>query len=532
MNYNEFFKNEFVEKKFDTPFGEVTVPKDIMLYNALTKRLLELQKDAQNKFKELYEKHENWQDAYENIDNDFYESIIGTVNEITSYYITNGIFDKSKDDIIDDAQQYSDVLGKYKELRDAFQSKVESTQEELQTQSQINEYNTANRAKWSGNTTKTSIQAGALNIFEGALFTAIDAASESAAEKSANKNLNAIFLGQDFKDKLSESVNSALAALWSYFNSKISDDLDGYDVNSMLDPEKIQKSENIIENLKSGLIEEEYIADLCKGILTTNPFNYDFYIFLDTKYGDDGRISALADNFNVGKFNIYKVAKAACFLKEKFNDDLSEEELKQLREEFIDYCKQIFLNEETAEKAAEPIDERLKKIDEEKRTVDDYICSTHEAASKAREELSGIQEFMKDITPVQGEISLLYEKELLAKREEFDKTFSSELKDKYLEVFDRYLEDFDNKFCKSKLIGGKRSREQAARDRALEFVKKGPIFNMEQYEKMVQSLKDYVEPNLGITFEEAVEARDYLEKKRIKLTDGGLLKRSIKGFLK
>ena len=70
------------------------------------------------------------------------------------------------------------------------------------------------------------------------------------------------------------------------------------------------------------------------------------------------------------------------------------------------------------------------------------VCETRESADFSRSELPDILEFMKQIQPLKSNPILPYENDLLAKKEKFINTFSSEVSKKHLETINTYLNNF------------------------------------------------------------------------------------------
>ena len=108
---------------------------------------------------------------------------------------------------------------------------------------------------------------------------------------------------------------------------------------------------------------------------------------------------------------------------------------------------------------------------------------------------------------------LPYERDLLSKKEVFENTFSSEVSQKHLGIINSYLEKFEKQFCKTQLFSSV-SREQASKDRALKYAKGLKFSNLAEYEREYEKFIQFLEPNLGITIDEATEAKLYLEKKK------------------
>lgn len=196
----------------------------------------------------------------------------------------------------------------------------------------------------------------------------------------------------------------------------------------------------------------------------------------------------------------------------KENLGATEEEAKRAREQLICYCGDIDLTVDQDCKCIQYIDKILADFDLKYRTVDQVVCETREGADFARSELDNIRKFMKQVAEPTSESLLDYESDLIEKRRIFEESFQSELKQKYLGQFDQYLSDFDKKFC-SMGIFKKGDRKQAARDKALKYVKKLDCSSPDKVSEAYVLLEEFL-PRVGITLEEADEAVQYLEKKR------------------
>jgi len=101
-----------------------------------------------------------------------------------------------------------------------------------------------------------------------------------------------------------------------------------------------------------------------------------------------------------------------------------------------------------------------------------------------------------------------YESDLLAKKQEFENAFRSELKQKYLAQIDKYLKDFEGYFCN---IGFMKTvdRGTAAKERAMKFAKSYKINSKADAEKACEELKIFL-PKLGLTEDGGREAINYL----------------------
>ena len=136
-------------------------------------------------------------------------------------------------------------------------------------------------------------------------------------------------------------------------------------------------------------------------------------------------------------------------------------------------------------KCIQYIDKILADFDLKYRTVDQVVCETREGADFARSELDNIREFMKQVAEPTAESLLDYESDLIEKRRIFEESFQSE----------------------------KGDRKQAARDKALKYVKKLDCSSPDKVSEAYVLLQEFL-PRVGITLEEAGEAVQYLEKKK------------------
>jgi len=191
---------------------------------------------------------------------------------------------------------------------------------------------------------------------------------------------------------------------------------------------------------------------------------------------------------------------------------LTLEETAKAREELIDMLPKFGLDEAQAQESLFYIATKKKEIenrlDLEYRTVDGLVCTTREGADLAREEVDAIHDFMKNIVPPTKESLVDYESDLLAKKQEFENAFRSELKQKYLAQIDKYLKDFEGYFCN---IGFMKTvdRGTAAKERAMKFAKSYKINSKADAEKACEELKIFL-PKLGLTEDGGREAINYL----------------------
>ncbi len=141
-------------------------------------------------------------------------------------------------------------------------------------------------------------------------------------------------------------------------------------------------------------------------------------------------------------------------------------------------------------------------------TVDGVVLPTRDECALAKKELVEIQNIMSMVVAPTSDSLLDYEKSLLGYKADLEK-YHTAVKNKYLGIIQKYLLDFDEKFRRTSLIKLCATREEAARERALKFVKSKTYNILEDVENARAELIGLL-PNLGITIDQATEATAFL----------------------
>ena len=529
MSEKSFFEIENRERSFKTPIGEITVPGERNLFNAVRNKYKKLAKDSLEEFKKHYKKYKSCMDILNSAPDDFKASISNIVDDIRAFLIDTGEYDWD-DETVYNYLSENDYDIEFCNFLGSLYEKVTVINQDVEFQREFREERKNNRGRWVGATIGgNSIDAvshqmniGAMNLASGAAHGIINAAGNIMTEIQAASDLESLFNSEETMKGLLESVYVSSFSMMFAFIELVGKDYDWAIVESG-DSDKAQR---LINNLCGGKISEEQVPEICKKVLSLDPYNIGVYTFLFDKYGDDGTLGELAEYFGVDEFIVYKDECATEYVKKL--QGKTEEDAIAAKEKLIKYCKKIKLKDDGELQCVKYIDSRIKKFDLDYRTVDGFVCKTREGADYSRKELPEITEFMKEIT-APGENPLLpYEKKLLAKKEEFKKRFKSEVTEKYLQLIDGYLTEFDDTFCSTRMFK-KVSRKQAAQDRALRYAKGLKFSNPDEFEAAYQKYKKFIESNLGITIDEAVEAKAYLEKKRARLQYS--ISGAIKGLL-
>lgn len=523
MDFNNFVNDNNVDKEFESPIGTIKISKERNLYNELKKHFNKLANSAVSTFLSLYSLYNNCYDILNKAPVDFQKSLAEIIDDIKNTMIGLGHYDWDYDTIYEYIVK-AGCTNEFNERLDSVAEQVISINNDVELQKQYRQQRKDSRGRWQGgtfggnaiNAVSHQMDIAAMNMASGAVHSIANAAGNFLTELQAESDLKALFNDENLCIFLSEGVYiSAFSIIYVYIQL-VGADYEWKDVSE----ESSSKAQRLINNLKSGSINEDKISEICKEVIDLDPYNIELYEYLFEKYGDDGTLSAIADYFNIADFADKKDEFALEYVKN--NQGETEEDAIKAKELLIEYCKNINLEISDSLKCMQFINSLIKDFDLKYRTVDDVVCETRDGADFSREELPKIVEFMKDITPLNSEPLLPYERNLLAKREEFEQLFSSEVSKKYLGIINNYLDKFDKEFCRTRLFSSV-DRHQAARDRALRYAKGLKYSSLEDYEESYKKLEKFIEPNLGITIDEAIEAKEYLEKKKAKIERGSTI---------
>lgn len=273
--------------------------------------------------------------------------------------------------------------------------------------------------------------------------------------------------------------------------------------------EDVDRADRLLNNLQSSVLDEEAKKDIIMQAYNANPYSRRLYVTLFYNYRQEVKsITEIAEYFGVDLTD-EKEKLALAFLKEHIGN--TEEEARKAKEDLIEYYKTIDLDFSETLLSYRYINALLLLYDREYRTVDGVVVDTREEADIAKEEFPYIAEILGQIEAPTKDSTLEYENDLLKKREELDRRITTRIKDKYLSQIDGYLKDFDNKFCTISFFK-KGTRKEAAKAKAVNFLKKMDTSNEQARKEATEKLKEYL-PKIGLTEEEATEAWEYLKKK-------------------
>lgn len=523
MDFNQFFEENSKEVEINTPVGVYAVSEKTNLSNELKKRYSIFANIAVSQFTEALEKYEDCEDLVDNGEKDFQQSLVVALEDLKSAYVSVGEYDKDYDSIFQMAVD-QELLAPFDDAYGEFLQRAGAIVDDFENEKNYREARKDNRSQWVGGTiggnaisaVNTQMKIGAMNAASGAAHGLVNAAGNYLSEKEAENKLKNLFGSEKMRKAMIKGVYDSVMNL----RFMLIKSAGGMEHFLIVTPEGEMKAQRLVNNLKSGVISEDKLETVFEDVLNSDPYNVEFYQYLFDKYGDDGSLSEFANYFGIDDLTTYKDDKALEYVKN--NQGETEEDAQKAKELLLAYCEQIKLEVNDNLNSVGYIDGVITEFDRLYRTVDDLEHETRESADFSKEELPKIQEFMKDVKPLNGEPLLPYEKTLIAQKEKFEESFSSEVSKKYLKIIEKHIEDFEKSFLAVGFLG-ESTREAAAKKRALKYAKGLKYSTVEEFDKQYETFCSFIQENLGVTIEEATEAKAYLDKKKDRLVNGSSL---------
>lgn len=530
---NEQFVNDI---SFTNSIGEFHVPVKRIQYTLLRNKYYALAMDAKHEYEKSWGNFTTCKEFLSMSDKTFISCLEPGIEELKNDLISMGIFDIDSDTLLEYADK-SGYFTQYQKTYDDFAQRAQLIDQNLQYQKDVREYRKDTRAKWVGGTfSKQSnyindymhqAELGMRNLAEGAGHSVINAFGNMASTANANKQLSQLFSNQEVRVLFNEGV---MFAVWNLHLALIDFLFNRLDVDIWDIPEEDDtiRARRLLNNLGSEVLTENERKAMLLQSFQLNPYSVKLYAAMLNNYLDEEKsITEIAEYFGIDLTN-EKEKMAMGFLQENIGN--SEDEALQAKEELLKFYSKLNLNNIEDLPSYRYINELLSKYDIEYRTVDSVLMETRDEADIARKELTDILAFMKGIQPPTKESTLEYEKALEDKMDEFQERFQSKLKEKYLSVMEKYLKNFDDKFCTISLFK-KGTRKEAAKVKALNFMKRQELSTADKREDAWNKLKDYL-PKIGLSEEEATEALELLKKKEHEELNGkeSTISKISKGF--
>ena len=505
------------------PF-HITAERNI--YNAIRGKYKEFALEACKAFEKKCSELQDIDDLINNAPIIFIQACERTLLEVISDIISVDIYTIDRDAVIEHAfngdyfDSFVRVYGEYTETYDAIMT-------ELMGAEYSREMRRQNRPRWQSVTIGGSVfsawsdqlDTAAMNIAEGAAYSAIDYFLNKLDEADAKAKLNTLFKSKSLRIELIDGVYDACFNLHLLLIDMVEACTDNL-IEGTISETDARKAHAMINNLVSVNLSDEKRGIFINEIFHLDPYKNEHYRSLIETFGDrDDSIGSFADFHGVNIIEIKNDLLAEYVAQHLGSTEEDAHRCQQLMEA---RAEEIGLSTVLIEQPQSMITERLEALDLKYRTVDRVVMSTREEADLAREELPKILKIMDSIRRANKFDTLGYERDLLAKRAQID-SFATPVKQKYLEKIDSYLREFDRIFRHEGAFSAGVSREEAGSQRAYDYIITLPVGSYAELDDSKAKLMRYL-PEVGVTPEQATRAFDYLSEceNRLNMVDGVL----------
>ena len=500
-----------------------TISAERNIYNAIRIKYDALADKALEQFKTKFEGLNNIEELVEKVPGLFIEACEEPLLEIVSDIISIDIYTVDKDTIIEKAFE-GDYFDPFLKEYSKYESQYNSIISELEGAEYAREQRKQNRSRWQSTTIggdaitawSNQLETASMNAAEGLAHSVFNAIGNSMDRAEAKKKLKALFNNKNRKIELYISVNISCMNLYKLLINIVKKNSD-MAINHMYPSDNdCSKAEAMFNNLAAIKLNKDKQEEFIRNILILNPYNSGYYKKIINDFGDEDKaFQTYGELHGIDMLRVKNVI--LCELVEE-NLGTTEDDAHKCQEMMEKRAEEINIDKQDITSGQILIDEQLKKLDEEYRTVENIMFATREEADCAREELVEIKKIMDTVKAPNSESTLSYETELLKTKKEIE-GFQTDIKNSYIKKLDSLLQDFEKSFCN---VGWKTlTRKEAGIERALIFAKKLPVGNYEELDESIQKLKDYL-PELGVDYEEATSTSDYFNscERKLNTVDG------------
>lgn len=493
------------------------------IYNAVRAKYGAMAEAAELRFEEEFKKLKDIDELIEKVPDLFLEVCEEPLLEVVSDIISVDIYTVDKQTVIDkafDGVYFDPFLKSYSEYDNTYNEIIS----ELKGAEYAREQRKQNRARWQSATIggnaitawSNQLDAASMNAVEGIAHSIFNAIGNAMDRAEAKRNMIKLFENDELRTDLISSVDFSCRNLYKLLIEIVTKNTSLKIRNIFPSKNDQAKAEAMHNNLKEIKLSKEKQEEFIRIIFTLNPYDYDYYMSIIDMFGDAEKEIEKYGELHGMDMIWTKNGVLREFV--KANLGKTEDDAHHCQELMNKRAEEIGLDNDKITSGRDIINDQLKKLDEEYRTVDDILFDTRDEADAAKKELEAIKTIMDTIEAPTSESTLAYENDLLEKKKKIEE-MQTEIKDKYVKKTDDYLQDFDTLFCK---VGYKTlTRKEAGIERALIFAKKLPVGNYDELDESIKKLKEHL-PELGVDYEETTSTSEYFNscEKKLNTVDG------------
>lgn len=238
-----------------------------------------------------------------------------------------------------------------------------------------------------GDAIGNQLKADFTNAVIGEAYSAAAALKVSEIMDKSDKEVAQFFANPTYKNNIINSVWTCASNLRLVITNYLNDECD-LELSGWVSIDDSTKAESMFNNFNSIKLPEDKEKEFALNILQLNPYNYNYYKTLLTKFIDSsGEILAIADYFNISLTNALKIIIDRFALD---NMGSSFEELKQCRKLVKDKIAELGYPEDSNELAEKAI--QIQGANLVKKYMSDNMGDTRESALKCIDDILDIED--------------------------------------------------------------------------------------------------------------------------------------------
>lgn len=432
-------------KEFPLFSNFFSVPEGLQFYNEINSKYINFSKEARTIFENTYNSYGNFDNLIQNGFNDGNEIILKYLGEVSSYFVSQKkIFDFPTNNFINEY-----IESDYYIWKQAFENIEEMNEEIVINRENINEHRTnrrLNRDKFVYEKTyfdKTSDQlggklsAGTMNLATNALHGGFNLLAAAGGMVRDSLKKSSIYNDEEVKNLLFSAMEASVDNIKYCFISKILDyniiTQEQFNEIPIFNSDMMAKHDAYIQNIT--MMGEDDLANLSVEIISSNPYEYEFYkTFIQKLRDKNNEIENIANYFCVDVQTLKGEIVSNYYNNLSFN---TSKDSKLSRKKLQEFARE-YSEKKVSELIVAEIDSKIKELENKERTVLGVVLNTQDEADYALSVINFLNNY-KD-----------KEIDFVVFNEKINKIENSEI----LEIM---ADNFINNYCKSLQLSTKQN---------------------------------------------------------------------------
>lgn len=490
----------------------IKIPKERDIYNSIRLKFQNNIINTKENFIEIYKsENKNIDDVSAKALNQGNSIIYSVISQTVSEIVDLGFYNIDEDIFIEEYySKYYDYEDYYNEVNDKYM-------EIVLTEEQKDEYRKArreNRSKWQGGgfgisgALKGAAEAGMINMASGAVHGMFNIGGKIISSIGASMKKNSLFNDDNTLETLVLGIQSSVYGIELAYIDFLNDNYENK-IPVILEKDEKQ-AEVIFNNILNRNLDFNTEINLFKNIIDLDPYNFDYYAYMISKYGDsNNEISKMAYYFGYDLLGYKQEIINKAF--NQLNMDTEKNTL-QAKKEITKMINDLGLNCESDDRV-NYINQKLNEFDKEARTIDGILFANREKADKARNQIEEIKDILNNMD--KNNMSSIKE----AKIKILGINAEPELTNKYIKLLSKEIDELDirRRTYDGVIYESIELKREAEQKGIIEGILKKVDKNSEESLKEVKNEINYLDMNENIKKEYIDKINEMLEKLDIKL---------------